>query len=189
MSAGRPDCWITFATVKVLPDPVMPSRTWCLSPRARPSISSPMALGWSPLGSKCVLRRNSAGIGGSGNYPTGPGARARRGYSPAYRDLLPQLYRAPVRPVAKILPVAGGAGGPGLDHGGGDGGALGPLPGAGAGHDGVVLPRTCSRRGLLAQLGVLRRMAVGAGASAGRKEQDEREEQDEEEPRQGRETG
>src|SRR3954447_18429724 len=39
------------ASVMVLPDPVTPSRVWYLSPRRRPSVSSRIALGWSPAGS------------------------------------------------------------------------------------------------------------------------------------------
>jgi hypothetical protein len=39
-----------LAMVKVLPEPVTPSRTWSLSPAARPSVSSRMARGWSPAG-------------------------------------------------------------------------------------------------------------------------------------------
>src|SRR5215213_6312603 len=39
------------ASVIVLPEPVTPRRVWYLSPRRRPSVSSRMALGWSPAGS------------------------------------------------------------------------------------------------------------------------------------------
>src|SRR5262249_18698753 len=44
------------AMVKVLPEPVTPSSTWCLSPRSRPSVSSPMARCWSPASSKSDTR-------------------------------------------------------------------------------------------------------------------------------------
>ena len=36
ISAGRFDCSITLAMVKVLPEPVTPSSTWCFSPAAKP---------------------------------------------------------------------------------------------------------------------------------------------------------
>ena len=51
--------------VKVLPDPVTPSRTWWRSPRRRPSLSWAMARGWSPRGwySQTSLNRNGPGSG------------------------------------------------------------------------------------------------------------------------------
>ena len=42
-SVGRFTCAIVCAIVKVLPEPVTPSSTWCVSPRSSPSTSSPMA--------------------------------------------------------------------------------------------------------------------------------------------------
>ena len=36
ISAGRFDCSMTLAIVKVLPDPVTPSSTWCCSPAGKP---------------------------------------------------------------------------------------------------------------------------------------------------------
>src|SRR5256885_5601913 len=47
---GRSPSAIALAIVNVLPEPVMPSRTWASSPRRRPSTSSWIALGWSPPG-------------------------------------------------------------------------------------------------------------------------------------------
>ena len=49
--AGRPRRAITFAIVKVLPEPVTPSSTWVRSCRLMPSTSSRIAVGWSPFGS------------------------------------------------------------------------------------------------------------------------------------------
>ena len=42
---------MTCAAVKVLPEPVTPSRTWLRSSAATPSTNSLMAVGWSPFGS------------------------------------------------------------------------------------------------------------------------------------------
>jgi hypothetical protein len=42
---------MTFAAVKVFPVPVAPRSTWCFMPRAIPSVSSAIAVGWSPVGS------------------------------------------------------------------------------------------------------------------------------------------
>ena len=50
--------------VKVLPEPVTPSSTWSRSRRSRPSVSSLIAVGWSPAGRKSDL--NSNGLPGSG---------------------------------------------------------------------------------------------------------------------------
>ncbi|MCK7530630.1 MAG: hypothetical protein MZV63_06085 [Marinilabiliales bacterium] len=36
--------------MKVLPEPVTPSSTWCRSPRSSPRVSSSIACGWSPAG-------------------------------------------------------------------------------------------------------------------------------------------
>src|SRR4051794_41204551 len=51
MSAGRCVASITFAIVKVLPEPVTPSSTCVRSWRFTPSTSSLIACGWSPFGS------------------------------------------------------------------------------------------------------------------------------------------
>ena len=48
---GGSRCSMTLAMVKVLPEPVTPSRTWCFSPAKTPRTSWPMASGWSPQGS------------------------------------------------------------------------------------------------------------------------------------------
>ncbi len=52
---------MTFATVNVLPQPVMPSSTCDGSPRFTPAHSSSMARGWSPVGWSSVCRRNGVG--------------------------------------------------------------------------------------------------------------------------------
>ena len=64
-SAGRFTRAMAEAMLKVLPLPVTPRRTWCLSPRARPAVSSSMAAGWSPLGSNSLTssKRVSAWVG------------------------------------------------------------------------------------------------------------------------------
>ena len=50
MSVGFPTLAITFATVKVLPEPVTPNNTCAGSPSSTPSVSCLMACGWSPVG-------------------------------------------------------------------------------------------------------------------------------------------
>ena len=48
---GAIDCSMTFAIVKVLPEPVTPRRTWWRSPSLTARTSCAMASGWSPRGS------------------------------------------------------------------------------------------------------------------------------------------
>ncbi len=48
--AGRPSRAMTLAMVKVLPEPVTPSRVWNTSPFSTPSTKPSMAVGWSPAG-------------------------------------------------------------------------------------------------------------------------------------------
>jgi hypothetical protein len=48
--AGRPRRAITLAIVKVLPEPVTPSRVWYDRPSSTPSTSWRIASGWSPAG-------------------------------------------------------------------------------------------------------------------------------------------
>src|SRR5882672_2487633 len=43
---------MTFAIVKVLPDPVTPSSVWDARPSSMPSMSFAIASGWSPDGAK-----------------------------------------------------------------------------------------------------------------------------------------
>src|SRR6188768_1175299 len=62
-SVGLPICAMTLATVKVLPDPVMPSRVWKRSPRRNPSTSWRIASGWSPVGENSETRRNGLSTG------------------------------------------------------------------------------------------------------------------------------
>src|SRR5260221_6811308 len=79
MSVGLPDCWITLATVNVLPEPVIPSRTWCRSEAPRPASSWSIARGWSPFGSKWVVNRNADGMRKDELSPRGErGASASR---------------------------------------------------------------------------------------------------------------
>src|ERR1700730_13026225 len=59
-SVGLPKFLMTFAIVIVFPDPVTPSRVWNRSPRSSPFVSSAIALGWSPAGSKGARRSNAA---------------------------------------------------------------------------------------------------------------------------------
>src|SRR6266853_1872052 len=59
-SVGRPKFLMTFAIVIVFSDPVTPSRVWNRSPRSSPFVSSAIALGWSPAGSKGARRSNAA---------------------------------------------------------------------------------------------------------------------------------
>jgi hypothetical protein len=41
---------MTFAIVKVLPEPVTPRSVWCFAPEEIASVSFAMACGWSPAG-------------------------------------------------------------------------------------------------------------------------------------------
>jgi hypothetical protein len=50
INVGFWTCSITRAMVKVLPEPVTPSSTWCCSPCWIPSASWAIACGWSPVG-------------------------------------------------------------------------------------------------------------------------------------------
>ena len=49
---------ITFATVKVLPEPVTPRRTWSRTPDLIPCLRDSMASGWSPEGLKLDFNVN-----------------------------------------------------------------------------------------------------------------------------------
>ena len=49
-SVGRWTCSMTLAIVKVLPDPVTPSKVCSSSPLSRPMDRASMAWGWSPAG-------------------------------------------------------------------------------------------------------------------------------------------
>jgi hypothetical protein len=44
--------------VNVLPDPVTPSKTWCLSPRSKALDKESIAAGWSPAGVKSLTILN-----------------------------------------------------------------------------------------------------------------------------------
>jgi hypothetical protein len=56
--AGRATSWITWAMVKVLPEPVTPRSTWSRSSLRKPWISSSIAWGWSPAGWNSEVSRN-----------------------------------------------------------------------------------------------------------------------------------
>ncbi|MNH43250.1 hypothetical protein D3C79_1051040 [compost metagenome] len=47
---GRCTCAMTLAMLKVLPEPVTPSRVWCDRPASMPSTIWRIASGWSPAG-------------------------------------------------------------------------------------------------------------------------------------------
>ena len=64
-NAGRPSSAMRLAMVKVLPDPVTPSRVWKRSPRRTPSTSLAIASGWSPCG-------RVVGLEGELVHPTSP---------------------------------------------------------------------------------------------------------------------
>src|ERR1035438_7329505 len=49
-NAGRFNCSMILAMVKVLPEPVTPSSTWCFSPSTRPRVRDWIAFPWSPCG-------------------------------------------------------------------------------------------------------------------------------------------
>src|SRR3990167_6170377 len=70
--AGRPSRAITLAMVKVLPEPVTPSRVWNTSPSFTPSTSCRIASGWSPAGG---YGRNSS-KGEPGNMRDSPSGGA-----------------------------------------------------------------------------------------------------------------
>src|SRR5262245_31945753 len=62
-SVGLPMSAMTLATVKVLPEPVIPSSVWKRSPRRNPSMSWRIASGWSPVGENSETRRNGLVVG------------------------------------------------------------------------------------------------------------------------------
>jgi hypothetical protein len=63
-SAGLPSSAMTFAIVKVLPDPVTPSSVWCRFPARTDFTSLTMACPWSPCGLYSVLSRKTDIAGG-----------------------------------------------------------------------------------------------------------------------------
>src|SRR5438105_3152959 len=58
-SAGRPSWAMTLAIVKVLPEPVTPSKVWWGRPSPRPRTSCSIAAGWSPAGGNGLTNWNS----------------------------------------------------------------------------------------------------------------------------------
>jgi hypothetical protein len=58
-SVGFCTCSMTFAIVKVLPEPVTPSSVWWRRFLRMPSVSSAIAFGWSPAGSNSDTTRNA----------------------------------------------------------------------------------------------------------------------------------
>src|SRR5579871_5104456 len=81
MSVGFCTASITFAMVKVLPEPVTPSSTWSRSSERTPAVSSEIAPGWSPFGSYSDTTRSwrVCGLAGcfSGMNSTGEAGRSR----------------------------------------------------------------------------------------------------------------
>ena len=55
---GRCASAITFAIVKLFPEPVIPSSVWKRSPFASPRPTAAIASGWSPAGARSVTRSN-----------------------------------------------------------------------------------------------------------------------------------
>lgn len=49
---------MTFAIVKVLPEPVTPSSVWYFIPASKPAVSFAIASGWSPVGANGECKRN-----------------------------------------------------------------------------------------------------------------------------------
>ncbi len=49
---------MTLAAVKVLPEPVTPSKVWRSKPLVRPSDNAEIAFGWSPAGVSVVASLN-----------------------------------------------------------------------------------------------------------------------------------
>ena len=86
--------------MKVLPLPVTPSRTWCLSPRRSPSASSAMARGWSPAGLEVAHELEPACRPGRGRA-----AAPRRAHGTHLRtsrtSASPRLYGRPGGPSAR----------------------------------------------------------------------------------------
>ena len=86
---GRWSWSMTWATVKVLPEPVTPSRVWSRLPWRRLSTSPAIACGWSPAGWKSEVSWNwgtpaslRLGLPGPGPSAVGsPPARQRRSTS------------------------------------------------------------------------------------------------------------
>src|SRR3989344_9147914 len=56
--AGLPHLAMTFAIVKVFPEPVTPRSVWSRLPALRPFTSVSIATGWSPAGRYSLLRIN-----------------------------------------------------------------------------------------------------------------------------------
>jgi hypothetical protein len=50
ISVGRSHWAMTFAIVKVFPEPVTPSSVWCRWPARIDATSRSIACGWSPVG-------------------------------------------------------------------------------------------------------------------------------------------
>ena len=63
-SVGRFTSFMTFAIVKVLPEPVTPSNTCVRMPSLTPSASFSIACGWSPVGLnfECSLNSISSAV-------------------------------------------------------------------------------------------------------------------------------
>ena len=110
-SVGRFTSATTFAIVKVLPEPVTPSSTWCGSPRRSPAVSSAMARGWSPVGCELaleveghahVLTRLPVRFSGDDD----PGRRPRRRTAIPPRRRARGILRVMLRPLALTVVLA-----------------------------------------------------------------------------------
>src|SRR5215831_7269228 len=86
MSVGRCTFSTRLAMVKVLPLPVMPSRTWWRACAAAASESSSMALGWSPQGRKSETILKLRDIGSTENVYRSRAHGANRRHPPRARD-------------------------------------------------------------------------------------------------------
>src|SRR4051812_40999499 len=113
MSAGRCTCWIACAMVKVLPEPVTPSRTWSRSPARIPATMSAMACGWSPAGWKSDMSWNGRPVSGAtGTARSTTMGSDCSGFMPLYivRRSFSAKTRAP--PAATLLTDSGRVGSP-----------------------------------------------------------------------------
>src|SRR5215217_2227326 len=114
------------ARVIVLPDPVTPSRVWYLSPRRRPSVSSRIALGWSPAGSNGATT-SKRGLLIEGIYTAGISS-GRGLFQPSHhQQLLPLRFRDRNDRQSR-LPDQREIGENGIGFDGGQGDGLGQAP-------------------------------------------------------------
>ena len=86
---------MTFAIVKVFPEPVTPSRVWWASPAPIPSTSRSIAAGWSPAEAKSETTARGRGFMGTIVHRHGHTTRAHGrlggGGGRAQAGILPSL--------------------------------------------------------------------------------------------------